>query len=197
MLNKIKSKYILDFIFQNVKNKLKLKLIKHNNALLTRLNITKEDFKVYGALKEFNKELNLYFGDIDIEEIDLSKKNIEIERVIHHLNQVKFKELKKLLLNNDFISDIKSLKDLGLTQIETIELSKNKISDINVFENVNMENLLNLNLCENNISEIEVLEKVKFEKLKSLKLRGNKISDIRILEKVNFRELKELYLSKY
>ena len=180
MLDEIKSKHILNIIFKNVKNKIKLKLLKYNNALLNRLEITKEDYKVYGSLKEFNKLFDINYSDIDIEEIDLNKKNIALDKVIHYLNQINFKELKKLLLNSDYISDIKSLKDIQFNKLETLELSKNKISDINIFENVNMRNLKNLNLCENNISEIEVLEKVKFEKLKSLNLRGNKISDINV-----------------
>ena len=79
MLNDIKSKYILFIIFDTIKNRSKLNIIKYNKFLLDKLNITKKDFKVYELLKEFNKEFNLNIRDIDIEELDLNKKNIEIE----------------------------------------------------------------------------------------------------------------------
>jgi len=76
MLEDIKSEFILDTIFKNISNKLKLKIIKHNKNLLQKLNITIEDFKIYEALKQFNKDFNLDIKDIDIEELDLSHKRI-------------------------------------------------------------------------------------------------------------------------
>jgi len=51
MLEDIKSEFILDTIFKNISNKLKLKIIKHNKNLFQKLNITIEDFKIYEALK--------------------------------------------------------------------------------------------------------------------------------------------------
>ena len=47
MLRNIKSKIILKKIFENVKNKKKIKVIKHNKKLINQLNITKQDFLIY------------------------------------------------------------------------------------------------------------------------------------------------------
>jgi len=47
MLQDIKSDFVLNIIFKNISNKLKLKIIKHNKNLFQRLNITIEDFKIY------------------------------------------------------------------------------------------------------------------------------------------------------
>ena len=76
MLNNIKSKYIVNIIFQNLKNKRKLNIIKNNKKMLDILNITKDDFQLYRYLKEFNKKYNLNIEDIDIKELNLTNKYI-------------------------------------------------------------------------------------------------------------------------
>ena len=57
MLKKIRNAYILDLTFSHLRNKKKLNIIKYNNKLLSRLNVTKEDYKAYINLKEFNKNI--------------------------------------------------------------------------------------------------------------------------------------------
>ena len=85
MLNEIKSKHIMNKMFSHIQNRLKMKIIKYNKSLLNRLYITIEDFISYKFLKEFNKDFNLSIKDIDIEELDLNKKNIELEKVVHYI----------------------------------------------------------------------------------------------------------------
>ena len=109
MLNEIKSKYILYIIFDTIKNRSKMNIIKYNKILLRKLNITKDEFKAYQSLKDFNKIFNTSIKDIDVEEIDLSNKNLEIEKLIY-FNFMEFKQLKKLLLNNNNLSDISVLE---------------------------------------------------------------------------------------
>ena len=46
MLENIRSKYILEKIFDYLKNKRKLKIIKCNKKILGDLNISKEDFQI-------------------------------------------------------------------------------------------------------------------------------------------------------
>ena len=153
MLENIKSQYILEIIFQNLKNKRKLRLIKYNKIILNRLNITKEDFKVYEALKTFNSNYHTNIEDIDIKILDLSKKKIGNE----------------------------GLKDLVLIEfkyVTKLNLGENNISDINVLEKAKFKELQQLGLYNNNISDINILEKVKFDKLELLDLGENKISDI-------------------
>ena len=218
MLDKLKSKYILKKIFEMIKNKRKLNIIKYNKGILAKLNINKKDFETYINVKEFNNKYNTNIEDIDIKELNLSGKHIG-NKGLKDLVKIKFKELNGLYLSNNEISDINILEkinfkelnilDLGYNQISDINilekvnfkelkelnLSYNKISDINILEKVNFKKLKELNLCLNNISNINILEKVDFKELNILDLSDNRISDINVLEKVNFKKLKKLNLS--
>jgi len=147
MLEDIKSKFILDTIFNNISNKLKLKIIKHNKNLLHKLNITIEDFKIYETLKKFNEDFNLDIKDIDIEELDLSHKRIG---------------KKESDLNNNKTKDIQILERIKLKNLKILRICWNYISDIKVFENVNLNKLELLNLNYNYISDIKILENVNF-----------------------------------
>ena len=57
MLGKIRSAYIIDIIFNNLRNKRKLNIIKYNKKTIFRLNIKEEDFKVYSFLKGSMKNI--------------------------------------------------------------------------------------------------------------------------------------------
>ena len=149
MLKKIRSNLIMKTIFKNIHNKIKLKIIKYNKYMIKRLDIKTEDYKIYELLKEFNEKIELNIKDIDIKELDLRKKNIGNKK-LEFLKNINFKELQKLYL------------------------SDNQISDIKVLENVNFKELKELNLNDNEISDIKVLEKVNFNKLEILDLSDNK-----------------------
>ena len=76
MWQKIQSKYILRNIFDFMKNRKKLNIVKYNKKILDKLDITKDDFQAYITLKKFNEKFNLNIRDIDIKELDLSEKNL-------------------------------------------------------------------------------------------------------------------------
>ena len=218
MLSLIHSKFILDSIFKNIRNKRKLNLIKYNKSLLNTLNITKEDFNAYLTLHEFNKKYNTNIEDIDIKELDLSQNNIGNEG-LKFLCEIKFTHLIKLnlcynlkknenknidivnyILSNmnktsDKISDINVLEKINLNNLKELYLSHNNISDINVLQTVNFDNINIINLSSNKIKNVDILEKTKFKELKILDLSWNEINNINILDKVNFVKLKELNLS--
>ena len=80
-MDKIKSKYIIKEIFNNMKNKRKLKIIKYNKKLYNKLDLEKKDFKVYEILQEFNNKYNINIEDIDIKELNLSKRFIRNEHL--------------------------------------------------------------------------------------------------------------------
>ena len=208
MLKAIKNNLIMKTIFKNIHNKIKLKIIKYNKNMLRRLDIKIENFKIYETLKEFNEQLKLTIIDIDIKELDLTNKNIG-NKELEFLKNINFKELQKLDLSDNEISDIKVLENVNFKELQTLQLSDNNISDIKVLENVNFKELQKLILFKNKITDIKILEKVKFEKLeiielginnisnidiKELDLSYNEISDIKVLENVNFKEIKELDL---
>ena len=86
MLENIKSKYIIKEIFENIKNKRKLNIIKYNKRLLVRLNINKEEFEIYLILKEFNNKYNTNIEDIDKNELNLIDNKISDISVLEKVN---------------------------------------------------------------------------------------------------------------
>ena len=60
MLSKIRSNYILKQLLEMIRYKRKLNIIKYNKRIKIKLNIKKEDFKVYIALKKFNNKYRFY-----------------------------------------------------------------------------------------------------------------------------------------
>ena len=121
------------------------------------------DFTDEKLLKVFNKKYNVNIVNNNIKEIDL--RIIDIGNIgLEELCEIEMKELKKLVLES------------------------NKITEITALENAKFEKLEILNLNNNNITDIKTLSKVNFKKLKTLILQSNNISDISILSKANFRE---------
>ena len=218
MLEKVKSKYIMEKLFGNIKNKRKLNIIKYNKKILARLNINKEHFDNYIKLNEFNNKYNTNIEDINNKELNLENKRIGNEGLkslfkiefkelkelnlsyneisdINILEKVKFKELNKLNLNGNSITDINILEKVNFKELQELYLGCNEISDINILEKVDFKELKELILSHNEITNINILEKVNFKELKVLDLKFNEISDIKILAKIKFKELKELDLS--
>ena len=137
MWQKIQSKYILRNIFDFMKNRKKLNIVKYNKKILDKLDITKDDFQAYITLKKFNEKFNLNIRDIDIKELDLSEKNL-VSRDLQYLKKIKFEDLQDLNLSN------------------------NKLTNCNVLEKVNFKQLKRLNISWNEIhDDIKILEKTK------------------------------------
>ena len=136
MLDNLKSKYILKEILEKIHNKRKLNIIKYNKIIKAKLNINKEDFEIYITLKEFNNKYKTNIEDIDIREINLSRINIENEG-LKDLAKIKFKDLNKLYLRSNKISDISVLEKVNFKELKKLDLSSNEISDINILEKVN------------------------------------------------------------
>ena len=165
MLQRLKSKYILETIFCFIKNRKKLNIIKYNKRILARLKINKKHFENYIRLKEFNNNYNTNIEDIDIKELNLEKKIIGNE-VLKFLFKTEFKELKKLYLSYNEISDINILEKVNFKELKELNLSYNKISDINILGKVNFKQLIKLNLYSNNISKTD-----NYSLIDSLKLK--------------------------
>ena len=138
---------------------------------MIKLDINKEDFKIYITLKEYNFKYNTNIQDIDIKKLDLNLKTIGNEG-LENLAKIKFKELNKLYLG------------------------KNEISDINILEKVSFKKLEELDLKYNNISDISIFEKIKFKELKDLDLKGNNLNEKKNHSIINFlkSKIKKLYI---
>ena len=149
MLDNLKSKYILKKILEKIQNKRKLNIIKYNKIIKAKLNINKEDFEIYITLKEFNIKYKTNIEDIDIRELNLNGKFIENEG-LKDLAKIKFKELNKLDLSYNKISDISVLEKVNFKELKELDLMNNEISDISVLEKVNFEVTLKFGEDENN-----------------------------------------------
>ena len=165
MLDKVRSKYILQEIFIKIKNKRKLNIIKYNKRIKDKLKINIKDYKIYISLREFNIKYNINIEDIDEKELNLSKRYLGNEG-LKDLCKIEFKELKILCLGSNYISDINALENAKFEKLEILKLGNNNISDINILEKVNFKELKILKLFKNNISDLNVLDKLKFKKLK-------------------------------
>ena len=113
MLKKVKSKHIIKVIFNNIIIKRKLKIIKYNEKIKERLNITEENFNRYETLKEFNKKYNSNIEDIDIKDLNLYNKKIGNEG-LKDLIKIKFNEINELDLRKNNITDINDLEKFNL-----------------------------------------------------------------------------------
>ena len=182
MLKNIKSIYTIEMIFQYMKNKRKMKMIKYNKKIQNNLKITKDDFQVYERLKAFNEEYSTNIEDIDDKEIIINKKNLDNEG-LKLLSEIKFTNLKILSLQQNKITDIKSLENFEFKNLEKLDLGYNKIKDIKPLDKIEFKKLKELNLCCAEISDIKILTKFKLEKLN---ISSTEISDIKILEDENF-----------
>ena len=119
MLNKIRSNFILSKIFKHIKNRTKINIIKYNRKIQNKLFIKKEDFDIYISLKKLNETFNCNIRDIDIEELDLNKK-IKKAKELKYLEEIEFKELKKLNLKDNNIFGINFLSKVKFEKIRNI-----------------------------------------------------------------------------
>ena len=67
-----------------------MNILKYNKIFLYKLNKTKDDFKVYESLKEFNRKFNVEIKDIDINVLDLSDMNLG-NKDLEYLKEMKLK----------------------------------------------------------------------------------------------------------
>ena len=95
MLTKINSEYILNIVFDNLKKKMKLKILKYNKNMLKLMNLGKKDFNDFLILKEINEELNTKIEDIEIGSLVLRNKNLGNSKLIC-LNKLESKDLKEI-----------------------------------------------------------------------------------------------------
>ena len=196
MLDKIRSKKILNDIFENLKKKVKIKILKYNKRMLNKFNIKEKDFKDFELIKILKEKYRIkIINDIEAKSIDISDHPYN-RQVLLYLYRIQFTNLKELNLSLNGLSDIGILKILKFEKLEILNYSHNNVSDISALDSINYNNLKQLDLSVNYITDIDILEKVKFEKIEKLSLSHNKIINIDVFERVNFPELKSLDLTK-
>ena len=126
MLNKIRSNYILKLIFENLKKRIELKIIRYNKRMSNKLHMTIKDFENFKLLKEFNQEYNLNIKDIETEIINLENKKFG-NGIFKYFTKIEFSGLKELNLSGNKLLDIKNLEGVILKELKNINLSYNLI----------------------------------------------------------------------
>ena len=181
MLNAIKSQLIMKIIFENIKNKRKLKVIKYSNYLKNKLNISIKNYETYELLKVLNVVLDRNIEDIDIDYLGFYHPR-NIQGILKFLSKIEFKELACLNISYNKIRSIDALEKYNFKKLQVLNLSHNIIRDISVLEKTEFKELTELDLCCNEIYHLDVLQNANFKKMKILNLRNNKISNIDVLE---------------
>ena len=109
----------MNLIIGKLKKRIELKLVKYNNILINKLNITQEDFENFKSLKEMYQKFNLDIKDIEIEELNLRSKS-SCNKLLEYLKRIELKLIKynKILINKlnitkeDF-ENFKTLKEMN------------------------------------------------------------------------------------
>ena len=130
-------------------------------------NIRKINLKYQGDENELDKK--------DEDGKDEKDKCVGSEKAINEINTLSlFTNLEKLyILGYKNLNNI--LENADLKQLKKIGLNANKISDINILEKVKFDKLELLGLGGNEISDINILEKLNLKNLKNLHLQNNRI----------------------
>ena len=136
------------------------------NKYLENLN-KKEIFnQIITDVTQFNKN-KIRFPII---KIDLSKQNI---KDLSLFKEFDLKNLKKLILNDNFITNIDPLLNCNFELLEIFELQNNQL----------------------NYQSLKDFDKMRFQKIKFINLYINKIESIKIFEKIlNFKTLNKFYV---
>ena len=155
---KIKSKYIIKQIFQNIKQNQYLELIKYNKKIQNKLDKSLEDYKEYSRIEIDLRPITNYAGDNKF--INLNDNEKQYIHIYFNNNKKERKscilqakpKIQKIKIKLDY--EIKSLKGLFkncqcLEEINFIKFNRKDIIDMsemfNDCKNLNKINLLNMN----------------------------------------------------
>ena len=89
--------------------------------MLNKLNIKLKDFQDYKTLKELDLKFGFNIKDIDISKIDLSNK-VKGNEILEYINDIEFRKLRELNMQNNLISDIKILENVKMANLEILNL---------------------------------------------------------------------------
>ena len=167
IIEKIKSRYILSKIYDNMTKKKKLQIVKYNKRIQNRLNLDVKDYKEYSEIKiEIIPTKDKYGKFIDIKENDklfyhiyFNDNNEEIK------NKYKINEEDKVTKIKIIIDyQVKSFKDLfyECKCIESINFKKfyrNNITDMSemFFECSSLKKLNLTNFNTNNVTDMSAM----------------------------------------
>ena len=105
MLENIKSRIIINKIFEYLIKIIKLKLLKHNKSIKGKINIELKDYIYFKLLKDFNNKYDSNIDNTDIGELNLEYKTIR-NSGLRYLAQISFNNLKQIIFSENEISNI-------------------------------------------------------------------------------------------
>ena len=146
----------------------------------------------------FNYVKNLFGKELKEETERISINNKFVNNYdLKVLSQLPLNNLRLLILENNLITQISSLRNCNFTNLLILNLNNNAIEDISVIENVKFNDIQALFLRNNAVKDINVFGKKKLPYLRQLDLRNNYIEDIRVFDswKNNLESLQSLYLT--
>ena len=145
---------------------------------------------------------NLYKSIISAKEYleNLNKKEI-FYQIITDVNQINKNSIRfpiiKINLSRQNIKDLSLIKELDLRNLKKLILNDNCITNIDPLLNCNFEQLEIFELQNNqlNYQSLKNFDKMRFQKIKFINLYINKIESIKIFEKIlNFKTLNKFYV---
>ena len=134
---------------------------------------------------------------------NLNKEEIEeiFYQIITDVNQISKNKFRfpiiKINLSRQNIKDLSLIKELDLSNLKKLILNDNCISNIDPLLNCNFERLEIFELQNNqlNYQSLKDFDKMRFKKIKFINLYINKIESIKIFEKIlNFKTLDKFYV---
>jgi Leucine-rich repeat (LRR) protein len=143
------------------------------------------------AIKAFNEKFKMCFSGKE-EKLSLQKIGLEDED-LKTLSQVGFSNLKEIDISENNINDISCLKDINMSNVELLKMNDNKIRNINVFTQINAPKLEVLELQNNKIQSASPLLKSEFPSLQLLRIEDNNELEKSIDE---FNQLLKKYTKK-
>ena len=203
----IKLNKLIIYSYENFKNNyynlINIKTIINNlrrNQLIEAFDNTENNVNAPTVKNQntFNYVKNLFGKELKEETERISINNKFVNNYdLKVLSQLPLNNLRLLILENNLITQISSLRNCNFTNLLILNLNNNAIEDISVIENVKFNDIQALFLRNNAVKDINVFGKKKLPYLRQLDLRNNYIEDIRVFDswKNNLESLQSLYLT--
>ena len=136
-------------------------------------------------LDELNSKLEVNLTGKELE-INLNGKKVE-NLDLESLCAIYYKNLKKMDLSNNNISNLEKIINLKSPNLQTLILKNNKIISIEPLKNIKSPNLKNMDLSYNEIQNIKPIDSIikNNKQLEIINLENNKIKDVEVLKNKN------------
>lgn len=152
------------------------------------------------ALKSIDLYLNTKILRLSNASVDVGKNKLEDVTPLSEVNLKNLKYLHlstcKDNWDDNLISSLGQLENVDFKNLQVLSLDNNQIRDLAPLERVNLRCLQVLSLNSNLIDSFEGLDKVNFRVLQGLALSSNQLEDAKLLKSLDYKGLFWMELSK-